>query len=97
MIMVGTIYYSNSTISAPIETPLIYKNAMETGYLNRLGPALPGLRKMTPFRSSILGTCEWPLITALNPAATGSRSSALMVIRIKGKKGIFLTNHNGLI
>lgn len=90
-------YYSNSTISASIETPFTYKNAMEAEYLSRLGPALPGFRNSTPFRSSIFGTCEWPLITALNPAATGSRSSALMVIRIKGKKGILLTNHNCLV
>jgi hypothetical protein len=41
--MFDVLYYSNSTISALIETPFTYKNAMETGYLNRLGPALPGL------------------------------------------------------
>ncbi len=70
------IYSFNSTISASIEVPFIYKKAMEIGYLNRLGPALPGLRKMTPFCFSIFGMCEWPLITALNPAAAGSRSSA---------------------
>ena len=70
------IYSFNSTISASIEVPFIYKKAMEIGYLNRLGPALPGLRKMTLFCFSIFGMCEWPLMTTLNPAAAGSRLSA---------------------
>jgi len=46
------------------------------GSLNRLGPALPGLKYSTPFFIWIDDLCEWPLITACIPAATGSMSSS---------------------
>lgn len=47
-----------STIRAATFAPSIVNSPSAIGNLNRRGPALPGLTKSTPWRSSIDGLCE---------------------------------------
>src|SRR5262249_40222417 len=68
----------SSVASTPVtRAPSTTMWPTEIGRRNRRGPALPGLKKSTPSRSSERGWWLWPAITAENPAARGSRSSSL--------------------
>jgi len=45
----------NSTTRVPKRSPSIFRIARDTGSLNLRGPALPGFKKRTPFRSTADG------------------------------------------